>query len=136
MSQNDKSSLNSDLDTALNATHGAKMDESKVDDLLDSLFHTGFQADGVTSNTNTSGEGVYTADSSSDAVTFTLQDGDIVKGAVFVIADAGANANNNNITINTQSSQTIDGSSSQTISTANGTSVLLAVDSTTLVTIA
>lgn len=54
------------------------------------------------------------------AVTITLQSADVVAGRVLVIKDAGGNATTNNITVNTQGSETIDGASSASITANDG----------------
>lgn len=41
MATQDQSTLNNNLDTALNQLHGGKMDESQVTDLLDSILAVG-----------------------------------------------------------------------------------------------
>lgn len=48
--------------------------------------------------------------------TYTLNDADTVEGRVLVITEVDSNAGTNSITVDTESSQTIDGSSSVTIS--------------------
>lgn len=52
--------------------------------------------------------------------TYTLSSSDAVVGRVIVIKDVSSNAGTNSITVDTESSETIDGSASTTISTNDG----------------
>jgi len=54
------------------------------------------------------------------AVTITLQSANVAAGRVLVIKDAGGNATTNNITVNTQGSETIDGAASASITSDDG----------------
>lgn len=58
-------------------------------------------------------------DTSSNGITVTLSSADCVAGRQIVIKDTG-NAGSNNITVNTEGSETIDGSASDSISTNYG----------------
>lgn len=76
----------------------------------------------ITSNTTIAESGWYLVDTSSGAVTVTI-DTDLITSdsCLVVVVDEGASANSNNITVATEGSETIDGSSSDsTISTNSG----------------
>ena len=74
----------------------------------------------VSSNYTTSGEQIIFADSSSSTLTVTLASADVLDGSEVVITDVGGSASTNNITIDTESSETIDGSSTKKITSDYG----------------
>jgi len=84
---------------------------------VDSYFNTNYS--GINSATTTSGEGVIGVDTGA-AVTVTLGTVDVVAGRIIVIKDVTGSAATNNITINTQAAQTIDGVSSIAINVDRG----------------
>lgn len=75
----------------------------------------------VSANTSTDGSFFINVDTSSSAITITIRSLEIAQATAFVIKDVSGNAGTNNITINTEGSETIDGSASKTISTNYGT---------------
>lgn len=68
----------------------------------------------------TTGEGIIFVDTTSSPVTITLSDADAKDGREITIVDAGGNAGTNVITIDTESSQTIDGANTDTIGSDYG----------------
>lgn len=69
----------------------------------------------VTTNYTTSDEEVIYVDTSGGAVTVTLASADVADGNQITIIDSGGSSGTNNITIDTEGTETIDGSSSITI---------------------
>jgi hypothetical protein len=63
-------------------------------------------------------------DTSTTTTTITLSSADVENGRTIVIKDAAGNAASNNITVNTEGSETIDGSSSYTLNNNRDTLVL------------
>jgi hypothetical protein len=74
----------------------------------------------ASSDITTSGESIIFVDTTSNPVTVTLASGDAQIGRQITIADSGGNASNNNITINTEGSQVINGNASLTIESDYG----------------
>lgn len=77
-----------------------------------------------TSNYTTSGEEVIYVDSSGGVVTITLASSDAAAGRSILVVDEAGSAGTNAITIDTEGSETIEGSSSTSISTNFGTATL------------
>jgi len=71
----------------------------------------------VTSNYTTDGEQLLFADTSGSPVTITLSSEDLDDGSNVIIVDSGGNAGTNAITLDTEGSETINGSASVTIDT-------------------
>lgn len=86
------------------------------------IYVGGRAAKTVSSATTTSDEEVIGVDTSSSAITITLASADAYLGKEIVIFDTGDNASSNNITVDTESSETIDpgGASSKTITVDGG----------------
>ena len=78
-----------------------------------------------TANYTTSGEEVITVDTSGGTVTITLASADTNSGNVVTIVDAGGAAETNNISVDTEGSETIDGATSKTIAKNYGGLVLI-----------
>lgn len=81
------------------------------------------QIDDTDNPYTTSGESIILVDTTNGAVTVTLSTADATATSPenkITIIDSGTNASSNNITINTQGAETIDGSSSFTITTDRG----------------
>ncbi len=62
---------------------------------------------------------IIAADTSSSTLTVTLATATVEAGRVVIINDEGGNSNSNNITIDTEGSETIDGNATATLSTDN-----------------
>lgn len=89
----------------------------------------------ISSNANTSGPGIYEIDTTSSAITLTVDSDDIVAaGRVITVKDVADNAATNNITVTTEGSETIDGSATYTIDSDSG-SVTLYSDGSNLYTV-
>ena len=84
----------------------------------------------ITANDLASNAGhIYPVDTNGGTVTLTLASGMVTNGATVIIKDEGGNAGTNAITIDTEGTETIDGSSSVSISSNYG-SVRLHSDGT------
>ncbi len=73
-----------------------------------------------TNYTTTADNCIVSVDSTGGAVTITLGSASVATGKIVVIKDAGGSANSNNITIDTEGSETIDGSASTSITSDYG----------------
>jgi len=73
-----------------------------------------------TNYTTTADDCIVGVDSTGGAVTITLGSASVAAGKIVVIKDAGGGASSNNITIDTEGSETIDGSASTSITSDNG----------------
>ncbi len=73
-----------------------------------------------TNYTTTADDCIVSVDSTGGAVTITLGSASVAAGKIVVIKDAGGSANSNNITIDTEGSETIDGSASTSITSDYG----------------
>ena len=69
--------------------------------------------------TATTSDFIIGVDTSSSAVTVTLDSDLVSEGRVIIINDEGGNAGTNNITVATEGSEKIDGNATATISTDN-----------------
>lgn len=78
------------------------------------------QSVATNSNINTNAV-IVGVDSSTYAITVTLQSSSVANGKIYIINDEGGNAGANNITIATEGSETIDGNATATISSNHGT---------------
>jgi len=74
----------------------------------------------LTSNHTTSGEEVALVDTSSGAFTLTLASADVENGNYVTVVDVAGAAETNNVTIETEGSETIDGVSSKSLSSDYG----------------
>lgn len=74
----------------------------------------------VTSAYTTSGENIIFADTSGGAFSVTLGTGDLIDGNEIVVADTTGSAQSNNITVDTEGSENIDGQNSVTINNDYG----------------
>jgi hypothetical protein len=74
----------------------------------------------ISSNTTTSGQQRLLVDTSSNPITVTLSSANTQSGNTITIKDKSGNASTNNITIDTEGSETIDGASSLTLSSDFG----------------
>lgn len=74
----------------------------------------------VSANYTTSGEAIIGVTDTSSPRTVTLASSDCKEGRVIVVKDESGGAGTNNITINTEGSETIDGNNSVTISSNYG----------------
>lgn len=79
-----------------------------------------------TTSYTTSGEGIVFADTSGGSVTITLSENDTKEGRELIIVDSGGAANASPITIDTESSATIDGNTSTNITSNYGAARLTA----------
>lgn len=78
----------------------------------------------ISAAANTSGPGTYYVDCSGGAITLTLDSDDCVNGRRITVKDQSGDAAANNITIDTEGAETINGGASTTISTNYGTVTL------------
>ena len=81
------------------------------------------------SRNTTDADNIMGISSDDGAITITLDTDHVVAGKTFIIKDQDGNAASNNITIDTEASETIDGAADYTIST-NYTSISIYSDGT------
>jgi hypothetical protein len=72
------------------------------------------------SDVTTDGAGVYAYTDSTSPGTVTISSDDIAHERVIIVKDKGGNASTNNITVDTEGSETIDGSASVAINSNYG----------------
>jgi hypothetical protein len=84
----------------------------------DSVISDATKIDDTDSPYTTSGEDTIQVDTSSGAVTVTLASADVTSGREIKVVDTGLNAGTNNITINTEGSETINPGANSSISIA------------------
>lgn len=95
----------------------------RVQALSDQAFL--FNITSISSNYTTSGnDTVILCDTSSNSITVTIASSNVQQGRSIIIKDSAGNALSNNITIQTEGSETIDGQSSQTIGSDHGASFM------------